>query len=421
MVDFFIDQLTTDTSGQLWLTNSTGLACYNANDDRFTNYNLSNNGLDPSGNPLIYFSPNTQRLYIAQPKSILYIENPLLFNQKSPEDSLRIFQVDVLNKNGQIRWDEKHDLKLAHHQNFINLEYALINYTLSSETIYSWFLEGFDRDWSSSNSNIVKYNNLPPGDYILHLKAANSFGKWCTPKHLKLSIRPPFYKTYWFILLSVALLGASIYFLVQLRINRIREKYQLRNKIASDLHDEIGSTLTSINILSNVSQQAIEKQPKQALEMLEQISKQSKTIQQNMSDIVWSIRPDNEKIDDLFIRMREYAAHTLEPLNFKITFHFDQQLAAKSFPLLYRKDVLLIYKEAINNIVKHAQATEVEIEFSKKGKIITLTIHDNGVWKNNNAGTGTKTMQERAKAIGGHLELIKKESGTTVILNVPIP
>jgi signal transduction histidine kinase len=216
-------------------------------------------------------------------------------------------------------------------------------------------------------------------------------------------------------------LAGLVYVLVQQRIKRLQEKYQLRNKIAADLHDEIGSTLTSINILSNVSQQAMEQQPQQAKEMLQQISAQSKTIQQSMSDIVWSIRPDNEKVEDLVTRMREYAAQTLEHLDINATIDTDDELSGKILPMQYRKELLLIYKEAINNIAKHADATRVAVSLKNGNRYIQLRIADNGTWKGETTGTGTRSMKERAIAMGGTLEITPSANGTEVKAIIPVP
>lgn len=199
----------------------------------------------------------------------------------------------------------------------------------------------------------------------------------------------------------------------------------IRDNISKDLHDEIGSTLTSINILSNISQQAFAKDPLQAKGFLQKISEQTKMIQQNMSDIVWALRPGNEAVENLEVRMREFAAQTLEADNIKTRFNFDHELHNQSFSHEVRKDLLLIYKEAVNNIIKHAQATVVEIALEREVQMIRLTIKDNGTGNqfsgNLSSGTGTKTMQQRAKAIGGNLTIDRKNDGTTVTLEVPLP
>ncbi len=196
---------------------------------------------------------------------------------------------------------------------------------------------------------------------------------------------------------------------------------QMRNSISKDLHDEIGSTLTSISILSNVSELALEKQPIQAKEMIHQIAMQSKNIQQSMSDIVWSIRPENESVENLTTRVREYAAQTLEPLNIKASIALDENIIAQKLSMQYRKEILLICKEAINNIAKHSGASSASISIEKRNQSIVLSIIDNGSWKGDTSGTGTKSMKERAVAIGGNLNMDCTVSGTNITAVIPIP
>ena len=216
---------------------------------------------------------------------------------------------------------------------------------------------------------------------------------------------------------------AQILLLNEMNENKIKElkMLQIRNEISINLHDEIGSTLTSINILSNISQQAMEKEPLQAKEMIEKIAIQSKTIQQNMSDIVWSIRPENEKIENLIVRMREFCGQTLEPLQIKYSISVDENIIHKILTMDMRKELLLIFKEAINNTVKHSGANNVLVNFSKNENAIIFSIHDNGTWKGENSGTGTKSLKQRAAAISADLNILISEDGTSVITTIPIP
>lgn len=195
----------------------------------------------------------------------------------------------------------------------------------------------------------------------------------------------------------------------------------MRNNIAKDLHDEIGSTLSSINILSHVSANSMELQPMQAKLMINQIAMQSKDMQQCMSDIVWSLRSENIAIESLTTRIREYAAQTLEPLQIKATIQFDNALTQHNLPIAYRKELLLICKEAINNIAKHSGATEANVSIRQSDNNYLLLIKDNGSWKGASTGTGTKSMQERAMLINGSLTIQSNTHGTIVKAIVPIP
>ena len=126
----------------------------------------------------------------------------------------------------------------------------------------------------------------------------------------------------------------------------------MRQTISKDLHDEVGSTLTSIAVLSQAGKYAIEQTPHKAVQLLNQISDQSKTVQQNLSDIVWAIRPDTHQTKSVLSRIREYAASTLEPENILFSIEAEESVMEKSINEIKRKEIILIIKEALSNIVK---------------------------------------------------------------------
>jgi len=416
-----IDDMLCDAEGNIWCNNSLGIAQYKITQNSFCNYSLANYELTTTNAPSIYISPNSGKFYIGQSNSFLLFNHT---NNRNDIGSTHLLFNDfkIYNTSYQHKIKDGDKIVLNYKQDMVSIEFALLSYTNANENIYSWMLEGLEKDWNISKNNMATYSHLTPGNYTLLVKAANSNGDWKTdPIKLYIKITPAFYATWWFRLLVVMLVAFFIWWIVQRRIKRIKEKFELRNRIAADLHDEIGSTLTSINILSNVSQQAIDQQPGQVKVLLEQISNQSKTIQQSMSDIVWSIRPDNEKIENLVIRIREYAAQTLEPLNINTVIEADEILVDKILPIHYRKDLLLICKEAVNNIAKHSNASAAKITFSCSNNKISVLITDNGKWKGNNSGTGTKSMQERARSLGAELTIQTTDIGTTVSMLLPLP
>lgn len=419
-----IHSLIADKNNNIWFNNSFGLSCYNEATKSVINYNYTVYPLDNTAEPTIFLSQQSGVMYIGQANAIRYF-NAQSSNISNEESQLVFSEINVLNKpfltKGKLLKDGD-VLPLNYDEDMVSVEFALLNYSNAADDTYSWILEGWDGAWITSKNNIASYNNLKPGTYTLKVKAANSQGQWTKkPIQLTLKIASPFYQTGWFMVLCAIAVASVINWLVKVRIRRIKEKYQLRNKIAADLHDEIGSTLTSINILSNVSQQAMEQQPQQAREMLHQISMQSKTIQQSMSDIVWSIRPDNEKMGDLVTRMREYAAQTLEQLDIATQIKVSEELSAKILPMEYRKELLLIFKEAINNVAKHAGASRVEVSLENGSQQMHLQIVDNGTWKGFSSGTGTRSMKSRAAVLGGQLSITPGPNGTIVKASLPIP
>jgi two-component system sensor histidine kinase UhpB len=197
----------------------------------------------------------------------------------------------------------------------------------------------------------------------------------------------------------------------------------VRNNIARDLHDEIGSTLTSIKILSQVSHNNLQKDQGKASSMLEKITEQSSQMQQGMSDIVWAIAPDNDKMENMVVRMREYITHTLEPKNIRTNFEVDEALLSKSISMEHRRDFFLVFKEAINNAAKYSGAGLVDIRLSGDNRKIQLAISDDGVGFDTGritSSNGIRNMRTRTEALNGKFN-IQSSSGKGVKLEIEIP
>jgi signal transduction histidine kinase len=170
------------------------------------------------------------------------------------------------------------------------------------------------------------------------------------------------------------MLSGIIYSIYKYRINQLKKLLAIRTKISRDLHDEIGSTLTSINILSKVSQNNLEKDKFKASELLQKITDQSADMQQSMSDIVWSIRPDNDKMENLVIRMREYLGQTAEARNMQVQFSVDEKVLNETLSMQRRQHIFLIFKEAVNNAVKYSEGKTVSVFLGRENGHIRLSV-----------------------------------------------
>ena len=221
------------------------------------------------------------------------------------------------------------------------------------------------------------------------------------------------------------LLGYFMFNRYQLK-RKIQEQEALlsiRNNIAKDLHDEIGSTMTSIKILSEVSEKNLHKDQLKTSSFLQKITEQSAAVQQGISDIVWSVKPENDKIENMVIRMREYVAQTLESKNIQTVINIDEQVLNKTLDMNQRRDFFLIFKEAVNNIAKYANASEVQVRLEKKKDDLLMTITDNGKGFDNSRETsssGLKNMKARAMALKGNLDIFSGiGEGSEIILTIP--
>ena len=200
---------------------------------------------------------------------------------------------------------------------------------------------------------------------------------------------------------------------------------QVRNKIASELHDDIGSTLSSIYLFSEVAKKEINQDSIQALPMLEKIENSSQQMIQSMSDIVWAIQPKNDDTANLVEKILSFANELLRARNISFRFEYPDQFLSVPITMEVRRNIYLIFKEALNNTAKHSGATQVDMEVALEEKSIRIGIRDNGLGFNNHSpsrGNGLQNLYSRAEEIGGHLRIdTQPGQGTGIYLQYPLP
>lgn len=215
----------------------------------------------------------------------------------------------------------------------------------------------------------------------------------------------------------------KVAFICAERISRLLTEERLRSKIARDLHDEMGSTLTSINIISKVAMEGKTDQEK-GKAYFQKIKDHSGRMMESMSDMVWAINPMNDSLGRVLLRMKEFAAEILEPA--RINYHFDHNELELGLALNpeQRKNIYLIFKEALSNAAKYSAATDVQILLQVQGTIFTMLIADNGIGFNKeeeNSGNGLRNMSIRATEMGGTVLLETSPGlGTKITLQLPV-
>jgi signal transduction histidine kinase len=264
-----------------------------------------------------------------------------------------------------------------------------------------------DDNWSGiTSSTEASYGNLPFGKYTFKVKAMNSEGYWSNELNYSFIITPPWWKTIWFRLAEVVFILLLFYSIYRYRLNQILRLQAIRNKIAHDLHDDIGSTLNSISVYSEVANQDASKHS----EALEMIGEASRKIIDTMSDIVWTINPGNDSFENIILRMRSLTFNLLRAKNIEFSFRADESLNNLKLSMENRRNYFLIFKESINNLVKYAEATNVSIQLLYADSLIRLLIHDNGKGFDTSIpskGNGLNSMKRRA---GEMKALLKIES-----------
>ncbi|CAN5585147.1 hypothetical protein BH11BAC1_BH11BAC1_12610 [soil metagenome] len=401
----------------LWLISSNGLLHYNIKENRYKLYNKKNGITETIGG--YFFKVPLPELNVGFDGGF-YSFNPgsLLKDTEKPQPMITHLWVmdaacdSLLNS----------PIQLTHDKNFLKF-YVSSNCFSSNERVsYFYYLEGIDNGWRNNQNNpLITYTNLPHGNFKLQLKAINSDGLESEIMMLPISIVPPYYKTYWFYAAVLLLIIGGIFWIYKYRISQILKLQEVRNKIARDLHDDIGSTLGSINLYSQIASAKI-KQDKmvEVKPILDKIEKSSKEIIEKTGDAVWAVKASNDTLESLILRMEGYAASLLGTAGIQFNIDYDENLLGTKLEMEERKNIFLIYKEAIHNILKYASASKATITIRKSGERLSINISDNGRGFNSKEinpynGNGLKNMKSRAEDIKGSFRITSTEGNGTMI------
>ncbi|MBL0323566.1 MAG: hypothetical protein IPP61_00025 [Cytophagaceae bacterium] len=206
---------------------------------------------------------------------------------------------------------------------------------------------------------------------------------------------------------GILLVGfAFAYVVSRNRLKQLQASQKLRNQIAADLHDEIGSTLSSISILSELV--AFQQKEQFNPEIMSQVSNDARNVIEKMDEIIWTINPDNDEFYNLETRLKSYAIPMLESKDIDFKFDFSPELESVKIDMGIRRDIYLILKEAINNLVKYSETKSAHIEGRVAGNKLIFKIIDKGIGfdiKEHTDRNGRKNMHSRAKKIDADLDI----------------
>jgi len=322
-------------------------------------------------------------------------------------------------------------LELNYRQNNLQIDFFSLGFTSAEQIRYQFKLEGADEDWSKPTAErTVNYSNLAAGEYRFLVRAVNSQNLASRiPATVVFYIAQPIWKTWWFLGLAVLLPVGAIYFLLNQRFNRILELEKVRTRIATDLHDDIGASLSRISMLSEIVKHQNGVSNPDSAARLTQIASDARGLVDSMSDIVWAINPRRDSIESVVDRVCSFAADTLGTKNVHWTVETPPELKYLHLTAEEKRNLYLIFKEAVNNSARHSGCLNASLkihiergnliaEIFDDGKGFSMENHANG---DSFGGHGLGNMQSRAGEIGGEIQFKSDENaGTKIILTLPL-
>ena len=454
--DNSVESILEDENGNLWIGTSSGISFFDTRSEQFTNF-TTDDGLNGSAfnTGAAYKTADGEMLFGSIEGLNFFLPGKIELSKYSPP--VIISGVQVLNQNeGKQKKSEaiissfnNEKVTLSHSQNDLLFQFSSLDYNSPEENMYEYYLHGFDQDWIySGKRRFVTYTNLDPGEYEFLVKATNSDGVWSRQiGRITILINPPFWKTWWaysiYVLAGLSLITyirtteinkrkkreeerlrqekeKSLLREAELKAKNIEqekelEKQKIRNRIAQDLHDEIGSNLSSISLMSEIIQKDENTNPEIA-EKLKRIHKVAKVSTQSIRDIVWFTNPASDSLSNLISKMKEVAENT--NWNFKLNYSFPQKVVEVNLNPELKRNIFFIYKETLNNIVKHSNAENVELKFEIKENLILIYIKDDGKGFNNMDnynGIGIKNIKSRANEIGAKLNYESRLGNGTLV------
>jgi len=432
----FINLMLEDNNGHFWYASGSGISMFDPATGSFRHFDESDGleNVDVLGWSLTKLKSGELVLGTANGILVFHPDSIKPFQYVPPIviTGLKKFYQTI---NFKTSLELVHEITFENRDNVFSIEYAALSYDMPEFNQYAYKLEGFDKNWVyCGNRREATYTNLDPGVYQFLVKGSNHDGVWNEAgTSIKIIITPPWWKTWWFTtffwLAIVGLVGGTIRFIeikkLKKKIEHLEQERALereRIRISQDMHDEVGSSLTEISILSEILKKDINK-PEEVETLLRNISERSAEVIENIGQIIWAINPRNDPLDNLVAHLRLYTADYLRKVGIKFRFEIPDTIPAYHLSAEVRRNVFLVLKEALHNIVKHSKANEVQVWVDFLEDNMKIIIKDNGKGfstdQKSGSGNGLINMQKRIENIGGKLNIESepmRETSITVVV-----
>jgi len=435
-----------DSKGYLWIATTHGLlkGIYNESMEGFVHveYFTDRDGLaDNITNVNALYIDDNDHVFIGSSQGLSFLNNAEITIEARPFHlGLTTFESIQKKDRGFVSIKnrlENDEVTLSHTENSIQLGYAVLDFTDPEHNQYRHKFLPVSEDWIETGDDAqLDYYNLSPGNYELILDGSNNQGLWSQqPLHIKITILPPFWKSGWALALYALLLLGLIRLLYGMRVRKrvreleqetrlekalLREREQLRNENAADFHDELGSKVTKISMFLTLAERTIQER-KDPSNWFGKMRENIKDLSGSFRDLLWVIDPQKDSLSDAFLRLKDFGEDLFDNTSTNYsTSGYSEILEEKMLDAQTKKQVVLIFKEAMHNCAKYSESTLVELTVESSDGYSSILLEDNGKGFNvhrQSKGRGLTNMKNRSEKIGGNLSIVSGKNGTVVSLH----
>ncbi|HMV26710.1 MAG TPA: two-component regulator propeller domain-containing protein, partial [bacterium] len=364
------------------------------------------------------------------------IQGAVCFKSDQLRDNLFEPQVQIVQakKFNQIISIDSDLIRLNYDENYLSISFSAMDFFAPNKNQYQYRLEPLEKAWHyAGNKGEAQYTDLAPGSYTLTVRATNRDGIWSSQiGAVQVIIRPPFWKTRSFLFLVAMTAFLLIWFVHRsmtkravdksLEMERIRltERERMREQISKDFHDELGHKLTKITLFSELSQRALHDNKTDSEKFLRKVADTSTSLSVTTRDFIWALDPGKDSLYDVIVNLRDFGFDLVQDT--EIVFEvggLTEQLDRIRLTMEWRRHLTLIFKEAMNNALKHAKAKHIRLRVIIEGIHFAIHLTDDGTGfsqeSTRSTRNGLKNMQERAQKLYGLLSIESSESAGTHI------
>jgi ligand-binding sensor domain-containing protein len=418
-----VGSVVSDRRGNLWLSLSEGgVARFDVQHRLLRRYGEADGVVVRDGKRRGLFITPEGVIYLGGTGGITWF-HPDSIDDSGFQAQVAITQFRVLQEPRLVPPAGSEPVELGYSANTFTFEFAMLDYRNPAENQCSYMLEGADTGWVfPGRERTVTYANVPPGEYRFRVRGENGGGvSSANEATVAIIVGRPYWQTWWFRSLILLFVSGMLYSFYRYRLSKLRELQHLRLRIADDLHDDVGSELSGIAIESDLIARQLLPESHERTRVVN-VGRSIRRASDNLRDAVWIVNPDLDRIPDLVVRLQSIAGKMLA--GHRLTFESSGVAPQLSLDMEFKRQILMVFKEMLNNILRHARASHVHVDVDLHGTLLRLQVSDDGVGfeeKTSASGVGLASMRNRAAAVGGKLTVKSAlGAGTTVCLEADI-